>query len=207
MDQSDRYFNIKYQKVLTRKKVAEYLKLSKNDGGWTSSSPKGKDQVKLRSLVYNVFDVVYDVDDEIVRMFYVCIICKMERVNLKVEGNSKLARHEHYDDWLQRNKDDADGLDSKEEAENSEEEDDDESVYVLSSGPEAEEEDHEQSDDGQLASNIARPSTPNKSTATARPSAMNSAKGAGPNRGKYVKKPKLNEGQISSNGSTIKTRK
>lgn len=61
---------------------------------WKSRAVQPKDRTKYKADVYQVFNLIYDTDENVVRGFFHCKVCSLlEEVNLKTHGNSKLRAH------------------------------------------------------------------------------------------------------------------
>lgn len=81
----------------SRKSVKQKLK----DRTWCVHSVRPKDKATYKSAVYEVFRLIYDEEDFVVKNFFVCSECNLLlHLILKKDGNSKLTRHKCFKNYL-----------------------------------------------------------------------------------------------------------
>lgn len=98
----------------SRKLVKKNLKAGK----WRVCSVRAKDKPRYKSSTYQVFHLVYDNEKKIVRNFFVCSVCRLLiNTNLSKAGNSKLTRHDCYQKYILKKREETPSEDDVEEDE------------------------------------------------------------------------------------------
>lgn len=82
------------------KELLKSCKQNINSGLWTQHSIRPKDKATRPSDVYDVFNLIYDRNQQIVRHLYPCKRCSLVIVADLHKGNHKLRRHKCYADYL-----------------------------------------------------------------------------------------------------------